>query len=378
MNARQGRRARDHRRQSGLHGAGGSELRERARQGRDARPPRSRTTTRPRSSATGTRPRRTTSSRGATSRAFDGTVSLIQPLIAPLYDGRQAIVLLSAMNGRPADAPIDLVKDYWTRAFGGKTKTRVDAARSGRQAVHELRSLLAARAARRVCRGHVDARDAGSGRARRAGSRQRRPRHASAGMEIVFRPDPTILDGRYANNGWLQELPKPLSKVTWDNVAYISPSTAEKLGIPVDRVPAIRTTTCSRSRYQGRKAQLPVWVLPGTADDVVVVHFGYGRRKAGRVGNEPRPRRVRAAVVGRAVVRSAARRSRRPARATSSPPRRTTSRWKAATRCASSTPRSTRPIRRRSKNSGPRSCRRRSRCSRRATTTATSGAWRST
>ncbi len=75
-------------------------------------------------------------------------------------------------------------------------------------------------------------------------------------MEIVFLPDPTILDGRYANNGWLQELPKPLSKVTWDNVAYISPSTAEKLGIPVTR-PGNQDNDLLEITYQGRKAQLP-------------------------------------------------------------------------------------------------------------------------
>jgi molybdopterin-containing oxidoreductase family iron-sulfur binding subunit len=103
-------------------------------------------------------------------------------------------------------------------------------------------------------------------------------------MEIVFRPDPTILDGRYANNGWLQELPKPLSKVTWDSVAYIGAATADRLGIPVFRVgnddqPVIEIA------YDGRTLRMPVWVLPGTADDVVVVHFGYGRTHAGRVGN---------------------------------------------------------------------------------------------
>ena len=216
-------------------------------------------------------------------RAFDGTVSLIQPLIAPLYDGRQAIVLLSAMNGKPADAPIELVKDYWTRAFGGKTKsawtlhdqdgkpfTSFD--HFWRHALHDGfvagTSMLAT-----------------PGPAAPAGPAPSAPSAAaSAGMEIVFLPDPTILDGRYANNGWLQELPKPLSKVTWDNVAYISPSTAEKLGIPVIR-PGNQDNDLLEITFQGRKAQLPVWVLPGTADDVVGVHFGYGRRKAGRVGN---------------------------------------------------------------------------------------------
>ncbi len=105
----------------------------------------------------------------------------------------------------------------------------------------------------------------------------------ATGMEIIFRPDPNVLDGRFANNGWLQELPKPLSKVTWDNVAYISPKTAEFFSIPIARV-GNRANDVVEIRYQGRTARLPVWVLPGTADDMVVVHFGYGRRRAGRVG----------------------------------------------------------------------------------------------
>jgi molybdopterin-containing oxidoreductase family iron-sulfur binding subunit len=102
-------------------------------------------------------------------------------------------------------------------------------------------------------------------------------------MEILFRPDPNILDGRFANHAWLQELPKPLSKVTWDNVAYISPKKADELGIPVFR-PGNQSQDVLAITYQGRTIKMPVWVLPGTADDTVVVHFGYGRKRAGKVG----------------------------------------------------------------------------------------------
>src|SRR5262249_30205549 len=149
-------------------------------------------------------------------RAFDGTVSLIQPLIAPLYDGRQAIVLLSAMNGRPADAPVDLVKDYWTRAFGGKTKTTWTLHDADGKAFtnfddfwrHALHDGFVASTSMLATPGPA----APAGPAAAPSSTP-----PAAGMEIVFHPDPTILDGRHANNGWLQELPKPLSKVTWDN-----------------------------------------------------------------------------------------------------------------------------------------------------------------
>jgi molybdopterin-containing oxidoreductase family iron-sulfur binding subunit len=102
---------------------------------------------------------------------------------------------------------------------------------------------------------------------------------AKTGLEIVFRPDPNVLDGRYANNAWLQEMPKPLSKVTWENVAYVSPKTASARG-------NLRNGDIVAIRYgQGEPVRMPVWVMPGTADDTVVVHFGYGRTNAGRVGN---------------------------------------------------------------------------------------------
>ncbi|HUL75042.1 MAG TPA: TAT-variant-translocated molybdopterin oxidoreductase [Vicinamibacterales bacterium] len=214
-------------------------------------------------------------------RSFDGTVSLIQPLIAPLYDGRQAIEVLSAMNGKPADTPVDLVKDYWSRAFGGKTKTA--------WAMHDADGKPFESFDRFWRRALHDGFLAGTSMLATAPPAPPVPMIAEtgdtviSGMEIVFSPDPTVLDGRYANNGWLQELPKPLSKVTWDNVAYISVKTAERLGITVER-PGSEDNDILEISYNGRTARLPVWVMPGTADDVVAVHFGYGRRKAGRIG----------------------------------------------------------------------------------------------
>jgi molybdopterin-containing oxidoreductase family iron-sulfur binding subunit len=100
-------------------------------------------------------------------------------------------------------------------------------------------------------------------------------------LEIVFRLDPTVLDGRFANNGWLQELPKPLSKLTWDNAAFISAATARRLGF-ADAVAA--NGEMVELDYRERRLQIPLWVLPGHADNSVTVHLGYGRSRAGRVG----------------------------------------------------------------------------------------------
>jgi len=95
-------------------------------------------------------------------------------------------------------------------------------------------------------------------------------------LEIVFRTDSTVFDGRFANNGWLQELPKALTRLTWDNPVLFSPAMAERLGVANEEVVELR--------YQGRTVRGPVWVIPGQADDTVTVFLGYGRKRAGRVG----------------------------------------------------------------------------------------------
>ncbi len=109
-------------------------------------------------------------------------------------------------------------------------------------------------------------------------------------LEIVFQPDPTIYDGSWANNGWLQELPKPITKLTWGNAAIISPKTAQKLGIERGSyahggehggyyMPVVELS------LDGRKVRAPAWILPGQADGAVTVYLGNGRENAGRVGS---------------------------------------------------------------------------------------------
>jgi molybdopterin-containing oxidoreductase family iron-sulfur binding subunit len=97
-------------------------------------------------------------------------------------------------------------------------------------------------------------------------------------LELVFRPDPTTFDGRFANNGWLQELPKPISHLTWDNPAHVSPATAQKLGLSNGDM--VKLTS------QGRSMPVAIWVAPGHADGAVTVFLGNGRRRAGKVGNK--------------------------------------------------------------------------------------------
>src|SRR5262249_18816332 len=96
-------------------------------------------------------------------------------------------------------------------------------------------------------------------------------------LEIIFQPDAAAWDGRFANNGWLQELPRPLTLLTWDNVAQLSPATAQRLQLVTGDVIELR--------YQERALRAPVWIQPGQADNSVTITLGYGRQNAGKIGS---------------------------------------------------------------------------------------------
>src|SRR5262249_60936336 len=99
--------------------------------------------------------------------------------------------------------------------------------------------------------------------------------------EIRFRPDPTIYDGRFANNGWLQELPKPISKLTWDNAVMLAPQTAKRLSLTNEDVVKLE--------YRGRSIEAPVWSQPAHVEDTATPHYGYARTRAGRRGTRIEP-----------------------------------------------------------------------------------------
>jgi molybdopterin-containing oxidoreductase family iron-sulfur binding subunit len=108
---------------------------------------------------------------------------------------------------------------------------------------------------------------------------------SGGGLQIAFANDPTVLDGRFANNGWLQELPKPITKLTWDNAVLVSPATAARL--MAGAVPAYRggeiVSEVVEVRYQGRTVRGGLFPVIGHADDAITVHFGYGRARGGGV-----------------------------------------------------------------------------------------------
>jgi molybdopterin-containing oxidoreductase family iron-sulfur binding subunit len=193
-------------------------------------------------------------------RAYDGTVSLLQPLIAPLYKGKSMYELLAVLLGQPEQSGREIVREYWQSQHQG-----TDFDQFWRTA---LRNGLIAETA--FPPQEVSLRTDWLTEAPT-------PLPAAPGLEVIFQPDPTMWDGRFANNGWLQELPKPITKLTWDNAALLSQATAQRLGLQNEAVVELR--------LQGRMVRAPVWIVPGHADEVVTVHLGYGRWRTGRVGS---------------------------------------------------------------------------------------------
>jgi molybdopterin-containing oxidoreductase family iron-sulfur binding subunit len=190
-------------------------------------------------------------------RAFDGTVTIQQPLIEPLYGGKSAHEIVSILLGKPDSNSHEIVKGFWQ----GQTKGG-DFDTMWKRSLHD---------------GVVAGSAVGAITAARTVALPALPTEAVSGMEVVFRPDPTIADGTSSNNGWMQELPKPQSKMTWDNVVSISPKNAAAMKVTIGDM--LRVTV------EGRSVVGPAWILPGHAEDSVTVHFGYGRDGSGRVGN---------------------------------------------------------------------------------------------
>ena len=216
-------------------------------------------------------------------RTYDGTVSIIQPLIAPLYSTRSACEFLSAFLNATDLPGYNLVRGYW-REHGPKQKSADDFETFWRKTLHDgvmPDSKLPAKT--------VTLRDDWIKPPAREGAAP--AESPAAGLEIIFRPDPTVYDGRFANNGWLQELPKPLTKLTWDNAVILSPRTAERYGLSFTVGPhgGSRGETISDvvSLQLGPHAipAAAIWIMPGHPDDAVTVHLGYGRTRAGRVGS---------------------------------------------------------------------------------------------
>jgi molybdopterin-containing oxidoreductase family iron-sulfur binding subunit len=192
--------------------------------------------------------------------AFDGSTTIQQPLIAPLYGGKSAIELLAILLGDVTRSSLDIVRETWSkRGLKGDFET------AWRKALHDGIVAGTAAEAKKVAIQTDFGRSLGKAAAE------------PTGLELIFRPDPTVWDGRFANNGWLQELPKPFSQLTWDNAALMSPSTAKRLGVKFNDLVELD--------FQGRKLRAAVFEVPGQADDSITLTLGYGRTRGGRVAD---------------------------------------------------------------------------------------------
>jgi molybdopterin-containing oxidoreductase family iron-sulfur binding subunit len=204
-------------------------------------------------------------------RSYTGSRSIVQPQIEPLYSGVSEIEFLSTiLSGEPAEG-YDLVQETWQSYFSSNFKNQWE------QTLHDgiadeeetYPSVTASLSEEFSSQASSFINNTAS----------------AEGMELVIRPDSKVFDGRFANNGWLQELPEPMTKITWDNVALMSKKTADKLGVEEAGLGKSEVEIVSIT-VDGTTVELPAWVQPGHADDSITITVGYGREGIGRVANK--------------------------------------------------------------------------------------------
>ena len=242
-------------------------------------------------------------------RSYDGTASVVQPLVAPLYGGRSFVELLVNLGANPNRDAASLVKDFWKAWFEAPAQASLKSSTTFekfyRKSLHDGLvdgSRFSPKQVKLVA-------DAVAESVKAVASASESKPAGKDNLEITYRPDEAVFDGRYANNGWLLEMPKPLTKITWDNAAIMSFKTALELGINLntEKRPELedgvyRSGASSfgytggehgrayvdtiKLTVNGRDLVLPVWVVPGHPDYSINVQLGYGRERAGRVGTK--------------------------------------------------------------------------------------------
>ncbi|MBV8376874.1 MAG: molybdopterin oxidoreductase, partial [Verrucomicrobia bacterium] len=195
----------------------------------------------------------------------DGSTSIVQPLIAPLYSGYSRHQLFALFLGQVAAQDYDLVRDYWRSHAQWD-----DFEKQWRQVLSD--GVLPVNSA-----GVVPAGGPASPPPPTSDQEGSPPHDPSDTIELSFHPDPTIWDGRFANNGWAQELPKPFTRITWNNPALISPALAKELQVANGDIVEIRA--------EAGKIEIPVWIFPGQAKRTISLYLGGGRYRCGNLGN---------------------------------------------------------------------------------------------
>lgn len=191
-------------------------------------------------------------------QSIDGRIGITQPQILPLFNGISNIELIGLLVQGEAAKGYDLVQETWKKYLSSNFKSDWD------KALHD--GILT-----KTIKSPQNLKINGLAVSNEQLKRQ------SNNIVLELKPSASTYDGRFANNGWMQELPNPISKITWDNAACISHRTAKKLNVKNEDVVKLSN---------GREyVLLPIWVLPGHADDTITVEIGYGRKKSGRIGN---------------------------------------------------------------------------------------------
>ncbi|EDY16652.1 molybdopterin oxidoreductase, iron-sulfur binding subunit [Chthoniobacter flavus Ellin428] len=191
-------------------------------------------------------------------RASDGSESIAQPLIEPLYPSKSAHEFVAVLLEQVPTTGYDIIRGAW------EARHKMDNFENfWRKSVHDGVAALP--------------KTPGPNTPEAATASAEKAAAESKSLELVIRPDAHVLDGRFAENAWLQELPKPLTQLTWENAALIAPQTA--------RANHLEHGDVVELRYRDHAIRTPVWVLPGQAEGCITVHLGYGRNYAGPVGS---------------------------------------------------------------------------------------------
>ncbi len=216
-------------------------------------------------------------------RTTDGTYVPVQPLIEPLFGGLTELEVLSRIGGLPVSSPHDIVRETYNGLSSDSSEN------AWKSFLHD--GFLKGTAAQPVT---VSVKEQARNEALQAAAKA--PALPAGSVEVVFYRDYSVDDGRYSNNGWLQEMPDPITKVTWENLILVSHTTAQQLGFKLEdfmfgsdallQRDHPRGVPTGRVTVNGKEIVGPLWIQPGLADNVVALGLGYGRKQLGRIAND--------------------------------------------------------------------------------------------
>ena len=203
-------------------------------------------------------------------RSTDDVLGIIQPMIEPLFGGHSDVEFYNLLAGGGDKKGYDIVRETWGEILRGGNFEK-----TWRRVLHDgvYLSEKSRGSVPRLGSNEIDGAIAALDKAAKGATKP----SSADNLEVTFQPSPSLFDGRYGNVGWMQELPHPITKLTWDNAACISPKTARELNLQNGDVVKVSN--------QNGEIEIPAWIVPGQIDYTISLTCGYGRTAAGRVGN---------------------------------------------------------------------------------------------